>query len=200
MANPTLELSGEPEIYSATVVHIIEEGDRREVITTRVARLGEMYREDWTGAGERRAIIFRPDLGKSFLLYLDRNVYMESAIDDQPQTVDDETKITLDRIDKAFNAANAPLEVETKTLPDETIDGHICQVTERRERFDNGYIEMTRSFQAREFAGLALRVEQTSESPTARIKIVTERRDARTDVGREEFDIPSGFTKVDALR
>lgn len=200
--NSTLESSGEPESYSATVIRTIEEGDRREVTTTRIARLNEMYREEWTEAGERRAIIFRLDLGKSFLLSLDRKLYVESVMDDQQLSFENESeaKQKADQIDRAFEAPPLPVESDTRALPDQAIDGHACQVIERREKFADGSVEVTRSYHARELAGLALRVEQESQSPLGRTRVVTERRDVRMDAARDEFDIPSDFTKVDSLR
>jgi len=200
--NSTLESSGEPESYSATVIRTVEEGERREVITTRTARSNEMYREEWTESGERRAIIFRPDLGKSFLLSLDRKLYVESAIDNQQQPSENESeaKQKADQIDRAFQTLALPIEANTLTLPDQMIDGHVCQVTERREKFADGSLEITRSYCAREFAGLALRVEQESQSSGGRTRVVTERRDVRMDVARDEFEVPSDFTKVDSLK
>lgn len=195
-------ISGEPEVYSATVVRTIGDGDRREVIITRTARLYEMYREEWTEEGERRAIISRPDLGKSFLLSLDRKLYVESATSDQQQSYENEitTAQTPGEIDRAFEAPASPVETETHALPDQTIDGYRCQVVERRERFADGSEEVTRSFNARDLAGFALRVEQESNSTIGRTKIITERRDVQTSLSPDQFDIPSGFVKVDSLR
>ena len=92
-----------------------------------------------------------------------------------------------------------PVESETLALPDQVVEGHNCQVTEHRARFADGSVEITRHFRARDFAGLALRVEQQSQTSTRRMNLVTERRDVRTEVAREEFEIPSGFRKVDVI-
>lgn len=199
-ANPGAESSGEPDTYSATVVRTVEEGDRREETITRIARLGEMYKEEWTEKGETRVIIFRPDLGKSFLLSIDRKLFTESAINPDPQDLENRTKTSeaASEIDRAFEAPASPVETETHALPDQTIDGHTCQVTEHRARFADGSVEVIRSFRARDLSGFALRVEQESQSPTRRVSIVTQRRDVRTQAARDEFDIPSGFRKVAA--
>ncbi|HEX8183253.1 MAG TPA: hypothetical protein VF747_00835, partial [Blastocatellia bacterium] len=70
-------LSGEPESYSATVVRAIDDGAERELSVTRIARSGEMRREEWNERAGRRALIWRPDQGKAFLLDLDKRIYVE---------------------------------------------------------------------------------------------------------------------------
>lgn len=167
----------------------------------RVARLGEMYKEEWTENGETRVIIFRPDLGKSFLLSLDTKTYIESATGNQSQNSENEAEATraANEVDRAFANTISPIESKTSALPDQTIDGHICKVVEHRNKLADGSSEVITSFHARDLAGLVLRVEQESLSPTGRTKIVTERRDVQTNVTRDEFDIPSGFRKVDDL-
>src|SRR5215470_1249598 len=66
--------AGEPAEYSATIVCSVDDGERRELSVTRVARSGDMLREEWTEGGEARALIWRPDIGKSFLLAPSRRV------------------------------------------------------------------------------------------------------------------------------
>ena len=66
------ELAGEPEQYSATVVRIVEDGTTSETIVSREAHAGEQRRDEWTENGQNRALIWRPDIGKAFLLYIDR--------------------------------------------------------------------------------------------------------------------------------
>ncbi|MEW6210656.1 MAG: hypothetical protein AB1631_19990, partial [Acidobacteriota bacterium] len=135
-------IAGEPENYSATVVRTIESGDRREVIESRACRMGEMRREDWIEAGEHRALIFRPDLNRTFLLSLDRQLYVESPLateenqttDNQQSAIDEKRAIEIDR---AFESSS-PEKIETVSLPDETIDGHLCRVIEKRAAFAGG--------------------------------------------------------------
>src|SRR6266478_5689512 len=79
-SDSNLEPAGEPEQYSATVVRIIEDGTSRETSVSREARSGEKRREEWTEEGQNRALIWRPDLGKSFLLDLDGRAYVEFEI------------------------------------------------------------------------------------------------------------------------
>src|SRR5262249_17685750 len=71
--------AGEPETYSATIVQIVDDGTPHEESVGRVARAGEMLRQEWSEQGEPRAAIWRPDLGKLFLLSLNRKEYIEIA-------------------------------------------------------------------------------------------------------------------------
>jgi hypothetical protein len=70
----------EPESYSATIVRTIDDGLSRREIITRIVRSGEMRREEWSDQGKSRALISRPDMGKAFLLDLDKQAYVESAL------------------------------------------------------------------------------------------------------------------------
>src|SRR5258705_1157364 len=79
-SDSNVEPAGEPEQYSATVVRIIEDGTSRETTVSRETRSGEKRREEWTEEGQNRALIWRPDLGKNFLLDLDGRAYVEFEI------------------------------------------------------------------------------------------------------------------------
>ena len=72
--------SGEPEHYSATVVRTVSNGNSQETTITREVRSGEMLRQEWTEENESRVLIWRPDLGKSFLLDLESRTYVETEI------------------------------------------------------------------------------------------------------------------------
>ena len=76
VANDEVELvrQSEPEEYSATIVRTVNDS---EVSVTRIARSGEMRREEWSEQGSARALISRPDIGKAFLLDLDKQIYVE---------------------------------------------------------------------------------------------------------------------------
>lgn len=204
---------GEPEEYSATVVRTVEDGATREVSVTRVARSGGMFREEWTEQGHARALILRPDLGKSFLIFPDDRTYVESEPEagarpraeasppsvgqtgegaaEQPQR-EAPSPVDPDDIDRAVGASPTPARVETRALPDQTVEGYSCAVTERQAVFDDGSAEVTRSFCARELGGLALRVEVEGRG----VKIVTERRDIETRVPPDRFAVPAGFKKL----
>jgi hypothetical protein len=195
---PEALIAVEPENYSATIVLTIEDGDRREVIESRTARMGEMRREEWIEAGERRALIFRPDLNRNFLLSLDRQLYVESPITPQEDQTTDDQRNSIDEkrakeIDRAFDAS-PPEKIETVSLPDETIDGHLCRVIEKRVTFAGGSVEVSRIFLARDLAGLAVRIETAS----SRIRTVTERRNVR-QASADQFAVPAGFKRVERL-
>ena len=204
---------GEPEEYSATVVRTVEDGTSRLVSVTRIARLGEMFREEWTEQGHTRTLILRPDLGKSFLIFPDDRTYVESEAtksarpqaeprsSDAGQTGEETSEqpqrqalqpVGPDEIDRAVGDAPTPARVETRVLPDQTVEGYSCAVTEQQAVFDDGSAEVTRTFRARALAGLALRVEVESRG----IKIITERRDIEIRVPPDRFAVPADFRKV----
>lgn len=196
---PEAVIAGEPENYSATVVRTIEEGGRREVTESRVYRMGEMRREDWIEAGERRALIFRPDLNRNFLLSLDRRLYVETILaPEENPTSDNQQSATHENaakeIDRAFGSAS-PDKTETLSLADETIDGHPCRVIEKRATFAGGQTEVSRIFLARDLAWLAVRIETESSS---RIRIITERRHVQ-QASANEFTVPADFKRVERL-
>ena len=140
--NSNVEPAGEPEQYSATVVRIIEDGTSRETNVSREARSGEKRREEWTEEGQNRALIWRPDLGKSFLLDLDARAYVESEITSghlpeaptgarNPHDVSgarnaagpDVGDSTVQAIDHDFGDTQPPTRVETRVLAPAVIDG-----------------------------------------------------------------------------
>jgi hypothetical protein len=186
--------AGELEQYAATVARIIEDGKGREEEVTRVARSGEKSREEWTEGGEARALIWRPDLGKSFLLFPGRRLYVETDIHQgaDPGAVDP------DAVDRAMDSAPLPVSAETRMLPDQIINNYLCQVVQKRAEFADGHAEVTTTYRARALGGLAVRVE-TETLGDQRIKVITERRDIRLEVAPEEFIIPPDFRKVDRI-
>jgi hypothetical protein len=208
---------GEPEQYSATLVQTVEDGERREVSETVVFRSGEKLRQEWLEGGKPRAIIWRPDLGKVFLLAIDRRVYTEQELSpgSAPEAaarprgggeagrdsaaLSGPPMIEPDAIDRVFKEAAPPDSVETRALPDQVIDGFNCAVFERRSRFADGRVELTRWFRARELSGLALRIEtETVEAGAAvpRLRVVTERRNVQTELPPDGFRVPPDFKKV----
>ncbi|HEY7546999.1 MAG TPA: hypothetical protein VID27_19055 [Blastocatellia bacterium] len=198
---PETIIAGEPESYSATVVRTIEDGDRREVIESRTCRMGDMRREEWIESSERRALISRPDLNRSFLLSLDQRLYVETILAPEAnQTSGNATDAINENgakeLDRAF-ASLPPDKTETRFLADETIDGHPCQVAEKRDAFAGGREEVSRIFLARDLAGLALRIE--TQSLPSRIRITTERRNVQTRVSADEFTVPADFKRVERL-
>lgn len=208
--------AGEPDEYSATVVRIVEDGTARETSISREARSGEKRREEWTERGQNRALIWRPDLGKSFLLDLDQRVYVEVELTtghsaelragagnphDASSLLHPAGSDTKDgavqAIDHYFGDTQPPTRVETRVLPSVVIDGHTCVVYEQQAFFADAHSETTRRFHAGDLSGLSLRVESRAEQGSARV--ITERRDIRIDVGSDTFVVPAGFKRVEKL-
>ena len=206
----------EPDEYSATIVRTVHDGSARDVSMSRIARSGEMRREEWSEQGGARALISRPDMNKVFLLDLDKKMYVELALGSaaarQAETDSSnanrsvstardgesgsQPRVDPDELERAFSDAPSPASVTTRALPDQTIDNHPCKVFEQRASFNDGHIEITRVFHATEFHGLAIRIESESEGG---LLVITERRDVKTNVSPGEFVIPAGFKKVEKL-
>ena len=215
-SDSNVEPTGEPEQYSATVVRIIEDGTSREISVSSEARSGEMRREEWTEEGQNRALIWRPDLGRSFLLDLDGRAYVEFEITsghlpESPTGASNPHDVSSARnsaspdvgdsivqaIDHDVGNTQPPTRVETRVLAPAVIDGHSCAVYEQRAIFHDRHIETTRRFRARDLSGLVLRVESEAEEGSARV--ITERRDVRLDVPPNTFNVPADFEKVEKL-
>ena len=199
-----IEATGEPEHYSATVVRIADD----QTTVGRESRDGEKRRQEWTENGHNRALIWSTDVGKAFLLDLDRRTYIEIALNDkrspQPGSVTPPIPVepggidnTIQAIDQYFAEKAPPTRVETQTLAPAVIDGRTCIVHQQIASFPDGHTETTRRFYSRELSGLVLRLE--SETDNGRIRVITERRDIRLEVAPDAFEIPAGFKKVETL-
>ncbi len=205
----------EPDQYSATVVRIVEEGTRRETNISREARAGEQRREEWTRGGKNLALIWRPDIGKAFLLDLDQRAYVEvdnpavklsgsqagadphkvsSAQNPEDRAVKDPT---VQAIDQYFDDKQPAVSIETRRLPEAVIDGHSCVVDEVRSIFPDGHTEISRRFRAHDLSGLLLRAESETEPGSSRV--ITERRDVRLEVSADAFIVPTNFKRVEQL-
>jgi hypothetical protein len=165
--------------------------------------MGEFRRHEWSEQGETRVLILRPDLGKQFLIAIERQVYTEMEISQgtsgqaiAPNAKGDDATDPV-AIERIFEAADHPASTELRLLPDQVIEGHSCQVAERRLIFD-GRAEIIRTYLARDLSGLALKIEMESE-PSTGLRFVTERRNIRVDVPQDLFEMPPGFKKVDKL-
>jgi hypothetical protein len=195
--------AGEPERYAATVVRTFESGDHIETTTEETYRMGELRRHEWSEQDETRVLILRPDLGKQFLLVIERQVYTETNLPQEitGQAIASDIKrdeaIDPVAVERIFEASGHPAPAEVRLLPDQVIEGHPCQVSERRLIFD-GRAELTRTYLARDLSGLALKIEMESE-PSAGSRFVTERRNVRADFSEDLFEIPPGFKRVDKL-
>lgn len=214
--DPGLEVQGEPEQYSATIVCSVDDGVERELNVTRIAKSGDFRREEWTEQGALRALIWRPDLGKSYLLDLEQRCYVETDItpNDDLKTQNQSTGsrslspdaefatresagVSREAVDRAFSDAPSPGRVETRRLADQTFDGHPCAVSEQRAIFTDDDVEVTTTFRARDLNGLAIKVETGSGNNGA--KLITRWRDIRIDVPADAFMVPAGFKKIDKL-
>ncbi len=200
---PEVVAAGEPERYSATIVRTIESPDGVETVSEAVARVGELRRHEWTEQGETHVLILRPDLGKQFLLVVERQVYTETdlsrEITDRAGASGAEQDESIDpvAVERIFEGGGQPERVEVRHLPDQVIEGRSCQVTERRLLFE-GRAEIVRTYRARDLSGLALRTEMESE-PSNGVRFVTERRNVSVDVAEDRFEMPPGFKRVDKL-
>jgi hypothetical protein len=211
-----VEPDGEPAQYSATLVRIVEDETRRETSISREVRSGEMRRDEWTEQGQKRALIWRPDIGRGFLLDLDGRVYVEIEITaglsresggaarnqhyvSTPRNAaeSDPADATVQSIDQYFDDRQPPIRSEIRVLPTVEIDGRRCAVYEQRAVFPDGHAETTRRFRARDLSGLALRVESEAEPGSS--KVITDRRDVRLEVAPDAFIVPADFKKVDKL-
>jgi hypothetical protein len=208
IASDELQPEAEPEQYSATLVRTVVDGTSEQRSVTKEARSGELRREEWAEDGENRALILRLDLGKGYLLDLDRQIYVEieltdgdknSSVDSRSQGREnkDSTSELVQAVDRAIDDAQSPDRVETRALPSSDVDGHTCQVYERRATFVDGHVEIIKSFRATDLGGLILRSEASSEPLS--VTIITERKDVSRDVAPERFTIPMSFRKVDKL-
>jgi len=194
----TIPIAGEPNRYSATVIRTVDDGTKRESSTSREFRSGELRREEWTEEGRHLALIWLSDPGKAFLLDLDAKTYeeIESGSGERDSLLASHANAEsnqLEAIDRAVDDAPTPEQIETHALPDQPIDGHPCSVYEQRAKFPDGHTEITRTFRARDLAGLLLRVESLSDSGT--VAVITERRDVSTDVAGDLFTIPADYRK-----
>ncbi len=193
--------AGEPEVYAATVTRLAVDGEAREQSVSEEARRGDWRRDQWTEAGSRRALIQRPDLGKTYLLDLDHHVYVETdlAAHETARTGEEPVPAPAnpaEEVDRAFRDALVPIQVESRSLADEVFQGYACQVIESRATFADGRTEVTRSHRARGLAGLPLLIEVESLNGA---RLTIERRDIRLDVSEDEFTVPADFKRVERL-
>jgi len=199
--------AGEPEVYAATVTRLAVDGEAREQSVSEEARRGDWRRQQWTEAGGRRALVQRPDLGKTYLLDLDHHLYVEMdlAVAPSPAAVTRETARTdveptavseAEEIDRAFQDGLAPSRVESRALADDVLQGYACQVIESRATFADGRVEVTRSHRARQLAGLPLLIEVESANGA---RLTIERHDIRLEVSADEFTVPADFKRVERL-
>ena len=198
----------EPDEYSAAMVRTVLDGEHQQMTLTKEARSGELRRVEWSEGVQNLAIILRPDLGKSYLLDLDRQQYVESSLNSDNQTAGSDSQMKdrtnsdaaslIDQaVDRAIDDAPSPDHVETLSLSPSDIDGHFCNVREQRATFIDGHSEITKIFRAADLGELTLRTEAYSEP--ASVRIITERKNVTLSVAPGAFLVPSNFKRVDKL-
>jgi hypothetical protein len=210
------ELDGEPEQYSATMVHTIYNGATRETSLTREARSGDKSRQEWTEGNRNWALIWRPDLERGYLLDLDQRVYVEIKIgavrlgEFKSRAANSVASPTAKRsydsidadsgvrvIDRYFDDTPSPARTEVRLLSPVVIDGYECSVYEQRAIFADGHAEITRRFRAVDLGGLIVRIEGESAGTPART--ITERRDVRLEVAPDAFVVPTDFKRIESV-
>ena len=212
-SNVDVGASGQPFEYSATIIRTIEDGSDHPPTITREICSGDKRREDWTEDGHNHGVIWRPDLGKAFLLDLDQRLYVEidliqaankpnnetnkENLREHDEAKNNSTDALVQMVDRAIDDSPMPDEVQTRLLRTETIDAYTCKVYERRSSLPDGHIEIVRTFRASDLAGLALKIETESEPATS--KVTTLRTEVRLDVSPDAFIVPPDFKKVEKL-
>jgi hypothetical protein len=201
-----LSPAGEPDQYSALLVRTVEDGTSTVSSISREARLGDKRREDWSEDGKNRAIIWRPDLGKSYVLDLDAHVYTEVELTGYPSAstahesngtpdpvVIPAVDLSVQEVDRYFGDDQPPEHSESRALSSVVIDGHQCDVNEFSSTFSDGRTEIVTRSQARDLSGLVLRVEVRSKNGS--VRLITERREIKMDVSADLFEVPADFKK-----
>jgi hypothetical protein len=173
-----------------------------------------MIREDWVENGEQRALIIRPDVGESYLLFPDRGEYVVEKVEGDGRSASASATAQIQAENETGGSKQPdsrlfvdPIAIERDlsppattsntnlTLPDAKVDGHSCRVSERRAIISDGTTEITRTYKASDLAGLPIRIESESEGKNGRVRVVTENRDIQLDVPPTLFDIPGGFKR-----
>lgn len=194
-----------PAAYSARVVRTMETEASRYVTESLVTRMNDLVREEWTELNKRKVMIWRPDLGKILLLAPDERSYSESVMSGvttaEARSDGSALASSLDpnAIERDLPAA-APVRVDTVVIEGTTIDGHPCDVSERRLAFGSGHVEVTRTFRARDLGGLPIRIETFSQGASELPKLTIEIRDLSTDVKSADFDVPAGYARSASRR
>jgi hypothetical protein len=205
-----------PEQYSALVVRTVEQDGGKDTVESRITVSGQMIREDWAEHGEKRALIVRPDLGESYLLFLDKGEYVVQALDRDTQffgsggsrsahqgdagselPAGDSSEAPLDpiAIESDLSPSALPGGISNIALPDATIDNHPCKAFERRAVLPSGTTEITRTYKAIDLSGMTIRIESESDGKGGHFRVITERRDIQIGVSPALFDIAAGLRR-----
>jgi hypothetical protein len=183
----------EPDSYSATVVRSFEKDGQQTLAESRVARDGGLRRDEWVENGRRFAALVRPDLGTSFLIDLDRNVYVETPLA-PPQP--DESELNGDAIEKLFLGSTPEATVERTHSGTEVVDGHPCEIVRSRIEAESGGVSEGTVWEASDFGGLVIRSEV--RGPFGDL-VVTALRDIRVPADPSHFELPPGARRVEGI-
>jgi hypothetical protein len=183
----------EPDSYSAVSVRTFYTGAEESSVETRIARDGGKSRQEWVEGGRRFAAIVRPDLERSFLVDLDRGVYVEHVL--TPAT-EDESAPDGEAIEKLFHEESPGAEVEYVRAGTEVIDGHTCQVFRSRIALPAGEASEATVWEADDLGGLALRSELRGANGS---RVVTDLREIHVPADPALFDLPAGARRVETV-
>jgi hypothetical protein len=186
-------LGREPESYSATVVRVFERGEERLAFVTRVARAHGLERDEWTEEEHRLASIGRPDLGLTYLIDLDRNVYVEQSFTTIQPSADD---LDGEEIERLFPEPGSGAVIERVRAGNEVVDGHPCVVYRSRVETLRGATSESTVWEAEDLGGLTVRSELRGPEGS---RVVTELRDIRVPADPGLFELPADARKVEAL-
>ena len=177
---------GEPDVYAAIVTRRVEGlGDAR-VETSRVARNGDLTRDEWSENDRRFASIVRPDLGVAWLVDLDSGTYVERPLGEA--VADGETSLAGEQVEALVGAA--PLaSVTRERAGTEQVAGYACTVYRSRVEAADGAVAVATVWEAADLGGLALRTELRDASGAT---VTTELSDLDLQPDPALFDLPSG--------
>jgi hypothetical protein len=182
----------EPDSYSATVVRSFERDGEKTVSETRIARDGGMRRDEWLEDGRRLAALVRPDLGMSYLVDLDRNVYVETPLAPSQSEL---PELDGDAIEELFQGTTPEATVERTHAGTEIVEGRSCEVIRSRIEAESGGVSEGTVWEASELGGLVIRSEV--RGPFGDL-VVTELRDIRVPADPSLFEIPPAAKRVDS--
>lgn len=186
-----------PAAYSARVVRTVETASSRQVTESRVAKMNDMFREDWLELSESRSVIWRPDLGKVFLLLPEKQIYSETEIAAAAPAANRSIEpVDPDAIERFMPGRSTPAKIETLPIAPQTIEDHPCEGSERRLVFPSGHVEISRVFRARDLGGLPIRTETFSQGASGLPRVTVQLQEIDTDVSANQFNVPAGFTKA----
>jgi hypothetical protein len=190
-AEPSYDASapsgGEPDSYSAVVVRTFEQSGGQTETRARVARRGDWSRQDWDEGGRHLEALVRPDLGHTFLVDVDRNVCVETALG--PPAPDAESgDLTGEGIEVLMAGGGTGAAVTCERAGTETIDGHPCAVYRSHIEAPGGGSTESTVWEATDLGGLALRSELRGSDGS---RVVTELRDVQVPADEALFEPPT---------